>query len=173
MIRAVGTRRRIVAWRRQPQVTAIGQSDPLPRTLHGQGSGSRQRFGVNPPRLGPDQAADCGVGPLGDAVGLHRGGWQHGGRSAVRTGYCPGAAEPGGVVTALRGRLRDGCAGDARSCGEHRGFLPVSAVGDVGLRSGVAAVVAAGVGGETNRKSSARPAQDEAEVPEEVVRGLE
>lgn len=44
---------------------------------------------------------------------------------------------------------------------------------DAGLRSRVAAVVAAGVGEETNRDSSARPAQDEAEVPEEVARGLE
>ena len=49
----------------------------------------------------------------------------------------------------------------------------MSAVGDAGLRSRVAAVVAAGVGEETNRDSSARPAQDEAEVPEEVARGLE
>ncbi len=40
------------AWRRQPQVAAMGQSDPLPRAPHGQGSGSRQRFGVNPPGLG-------------------------------------------------------------------------------------------------------------------------
>jgi len=40
------------AWRRQPQVAAMGQSDPLPRTPHGQGSVRRQRFGVNPARLG-------------------------------------------------------------------------------------------------------------------------
>jgi hypothetical protein len=40
------------AWRRQPQATAMGQSDPLPRTPHGQGSVCRQRFGVNPPGLG-------------------------------------------------------------------------------------------------------------------------
>ena len=38
--------------RRQPQVASMGQSDPLPRTPHGQGSVSRQRFGVNPPGLG-------------------------------------------------------------------------------------------------------------------------
>ena len=35
-----------------PQVTAMGQSDALPRTPHGQGNGSRQRFGVVPPGLG-------------------------------------------------------------------------------------------------------------------------
>src|SRR5208283_358438 len=40
------------AWRRQPQVTAMGQSNPLPRTPHGQWSVRRQRFGVNPPGLG-------------------------------------------------------------------------------------------------------------------------
>ena len=40
------------AWMRQPQVTAMGQSDPLPRTPHGQWSVRRQRFGVNPPGLG-------------------------------------------------------------------------------------------------------------------------
>ena len=30
----------------------MGQSDALPRTPHGQGNGSRQRFGVVPPGLG-------------------------------------------------------------------------------------------------------------------------
>jgi len=40
------------AWRRQPQVAAMGQSDPLPRTPHGQGGVRRQRFGVDPPELG-------------------------------------------------------------------------------------------------------------------------
>ena len=40
-----------VAWR-QPQVTAMGQSDPLPCTPHGRWSVRRQRFGVNPPGLG-------------------------------------------------------------------------------------------------------------------------
>ena len=40
------------AWRRQPQVTAMGQSDPLPRTPHGQWSVRRQGFGVDPPGLG-------------------------------------------------------------------------------------------------------------------------
>ncbi len=44
--------RRIGAWRRQPQVAAMGQSDPLPRTQHGQGSVRRQRFDVNPAGLG-------------------------------------------------------------------------------------------------------------------------
>jgi len=45
-------RRQIGAWSRQPHVTAMGQSDPLPRTPHGQWTVSRQRFGVNPPGLG-------------------------------------------------------------------------------------------------------------------------
>ncbi len=45
-------RRWIVAWTRQSQVTATGQSDVLPRTPHRQGNGSRQRFGVVPPGLG-------------------------------------------------------------------------------------------------------------------------
>jgi hypothetical protein len=40
------------ARRRQPQVTALGQSDHLPRTPHGQGTVRRQRFGVDPPGLG-------------------------------------------------------------------------------------------------------------------------
>jgi len=44
--------RQIVARRRQPRVTAMGQSDPLTRTQHGQGSVRRQRFGVDPPGLG-------------------------------------------------------------------------------------------------------------------------
>jgi hypothetical protein len=43
----------------QPQVTAIGQSDPRPLTPHVQRSDSRQRFGVNPPgfvRVGDDRS---------------------------------------------------------------------------------------------------------------------
>ncbi len=40
------------AWRRQPQVAAMGQSDALPRTPHRQGSVSRQRFSVKPRGLG-------------------------------------------------------------------------------------------------------------------------
>jgi len=40
------------AWRRQPKVAAIGQSDPLPRTPRSQWSVRRQRFGVDPPALG-------------------------------------------------------------------------------------------------------------------------
>ena len=37
-------------WDQTPrsQVTMMARSDPLPRTPHGQGNGSRQRFGVNP-----------------------------------------------------------------------------------------------------------------------------
>ena len=40
------------AWRRQPKVAEMGQSDPLARTPHGQGSVRRRRFGVDPPGLG-------------------------------------------------------------------------------------------------------------------------
>ena len=44
--------RYIVAWRREPQVTVMAQSDHLPRTPHGQWSVRRRRFGVDPPGLG-------------------------------------------------------------------------------------------------------------------------
>jgi len=44
--------RKIVGWMRQPQVVAMGQSDPPPRTPHGEWSVGRQRFGVSPSGLG-------------------------------------------------------------------------------------------------------------------------
>jgi hypothetical protein len=40
------------AWRRQLKVAAMGQSDPLLRIAHGQGSVRRRRLGVDPPGLG-------------------------------------------------------------------------------------------------------------------------
>ncbi len=68
-------RRQIGAWRRQPQVTAIGQSDPLPSTPPGQWSVRRQRFGVNPPGLGRvrDECSFVAWGPPGSNMPPHSG----------------------------------------------------------------------------------------------------